>query len=383
MDEKDGYTWWDKKNSRSRSAATGREDGDEEFAREVYNVLSKCSQCPSRLAVSTMLPSHQAHMSDPGLTLSRQKLAERAAARAAGTSRRKPSEAGRFEPTGYGSMIRATKSHVIDVVDNVADDDDDDDELAHWKKMMTVRGMVAPLSIKRRFRSRLMLASVHKLKGFAGWKHRRGMGWKRLKASMMEHFVNLAVWRSHFKTIEGHFGTGVLSYFIFLNRHRHIVSAGKGLQVRLVSSGDQFFMYCAKVLNGWDYSIGDERAADLCHRNLYFELAGELRQERRAMQRKAQTCCKKFKMYAVRAIANVCVCVVLGAAGYAIYRASDESLKFSGGDDTHSPYLVLLMQFLPSLTITAVSVVVPTIFATIVVAEDYSPEFEIRITLIR
>lgn len=45
--------------------------------------------------------------------------------------------------------------------------------------------------------------------------------------------------------------------------------------------------------------------------------------------------------------------------------------------------VLLIVQFLPSLTITLLSVVVPAVFNKVVVAEDYMPAFAIRITLIR
>lgn len=48
-------------------------------------------------------------------------------------------------------MVRATQSHIIDVLDD-DDSDDEEDELMYWKKLTAVKGMVAPLSVRRRFR---------------------------------------------------------------------------------------------------------------------------------------------------------------------------------------------------------------------------------------
>lgn len=46
-------------------------------------------------------------------------------------------------------------------------------------------------------------------------------------------------------------------------------------------------------------------------------------------------------------------------------------------------FVVLLVEFLPSLTITALNGIVPMIFGIVVKAENYTPEFMIKITLIR
>lgn len=45
--------------------------------------------------------------------------------------------------------------------------------------------------------------------------------------------------------------------------------------------------------------------------------------------------------------------------------------------------LLLIIQLLPSLTITALNFIVPLIFNGLVSLEDYWPAFELKITLIR
>ena len=48
-----------------------------------------------------------------------------------------------------------------------------------------------------------------------------------------------------------------------------------------------------------------------------------------------------------------------------------------------SSFLILIYQFLPSIAITVLNVFIPFMFEKIVLAEDYSPEFEIKITIAR
>ena len=54
---------------------------------------------------------------------------------------------------------------------------------------------------------------------------------------------------------------------------------------------------------------------------------------------------------------------------------------------TQSPnlgrFLVLGIQFLPSLTITILNIIVPFIFQKIVEVEDFSPNFEVKLPIFR
>lgn len=45
--------------------------------------------------------------------------------------------------------------------------------------------------------------------------------------------------------------------------------------------------------------------------------------------------------------------------------------------------VILLVEFLPSLTITLLNVIIPLLFEVLVKAEDYTEEFVIKITLVR
>ena len=52
-------------------------------------------------------------------------------------------------------------------------------------------------------------------------------------------------------------------------------------------------------------------------------------------------------------------------------------------DVANQAFLLLLVQFLPSLTITALNFIVPLVFQKMVLAEGYSPTMEIKITIFR
>ena len=45
--------------------------------------------------------------------------------------------------------------------------------------------------------------------------------------------------------------------------------------------------------------------------------------------------------------------------------------------------LLLVLQYVPSVAITVLNVIVPVIFAKVIIAEDYMPSFALRLTLTR
>eukprot|EP00794_Sanderia_malayensis_P008779 gene8779-9717_t len=59
----------------------------------------------------------------------------------------------------------------------------------------------------------------HKTKQVGKWKQFKfalSIKWDHLKSDFVDFFKNLDIWKSNLKAVEGTFGTGVLSYFLFL-----------------------------------------------------------------------------------------------------------------------------------------------------------------------
>ncbi|KAM9598677.1 transmembrane channel-like protein 7 isoform 3-T3 [Morphnus guianensis] len=100
----------------------------------------------------------------------------------------------------------------------------------------------------------------------------------------------------------------------------------EGFKQNLVRDEDQFQSYCNKVFAGWDFCITDPNAARLKHRSLQYELQG----------------------------------------------ISNTNFQVN-----------LLLQYLPSMVITLANFIAPQIFSFLIRFEDYSPAFEIRLTLMR
>ncbi|XP_062581702.1 transmembrane channel-like protein 7 isoform X2 [Saccostrea cucullata] len=144
--------------------------------------------------------------------------------------------------------------------------------------------------------------------------------------------------------------------------------------------------YCNRVFGGWDYALSEESTALLKHRSLYKDLVGELAEQRHLESRQNMNTSQKCKLYTLRFFINFLVVCILGGSGYLIYWVTDWVTTFLADPNaktTNDNIVILVVEFLPSLTITALNGIVPLIFGIVVKAEDYTPEFTIKITLIR
>uniref|UniRef100_A0A8C9F1B4 Transmembrane channel-like protein n=1 Tax=Pavo cristatus TaxID=9049 RepID=A0A8C9F1B4_PAVCR len=157
----------------------------------------------------------------------------------------------------------------------------------------------------------------------------------------------------------------------------------EGFRQNLVHDVNQFQSYCNKVFAGWDFCITDLNAARLKHRSLLYELQTDLGEERLKQKIADRTMKEKLRIYSLRVFINIIVIAVLSGCFYSIYRATVFSQENSSSVNSVGFQANLLVQYLPSIVITAVNLIAPQIFSFLIGFEDYSPAFEIRLTLMR
>ncbi|NXF29115.1 TMC7 protein, partial [Nyctibius bracteatus] len=157
----------------------------------------------------------------------------------------------------------------------------------------------------------------------------------------------------------------------------------EGFKQNLVHDEDQFQSYCNKVFAGWDFCITDPNAARLKHRSLQYELQTDLEEERLKRKIADRTMKEKLRIYSLRIFINIIVIAVLSGCFYSIYRATVFSLENSIDISNTNSQANLLVQYLPSMVITLANFIAPQIFSFLIRFEDYSPAFEIRLTLMR
>lgn len=161
-----------------------------------------------------------------------------------------------------------------------------------------------------------------------------------------------------------------------------VKSAAKDFKERLVEGEGQFYHYCNLIFAGWDFCIHNEKAADIKHKALFNEIKACLESKRLEDERMNRTRQEKIRLAIVRAIINIIVLtILLGSMALIIYvfQYSNEQLKTPNLDKN----LALLLEFLPSISITGLNIIVPILFKTLIGFEHYSPLFVIRLTLLR
>ncbi|NXI22482.1 TMC7 protein, partial [Sterrhoptilus dennistouni] len=157
----------------------------------------------------------------------------------------------------------------------------------------------------------------------------------------------------------------------------------EGFKQNLVHDADPFQSYCNKVFAGWDFCITDPNAARLKHRSLQYELQTDLQEERLKQKIAERSMEEKLRIYSFRVFINIIVIAILSGCFYSIYRVTVFSQENSSDSDNANSLVNLLVQYLPSIVITLANFIAPLIFSTLIRFEDYTPAFEIKMTLLR
>ncbi|NXB98289.1 TMC7 protein, partial [Orthonyx spaldingii] len=162
-----------------------------------------------------------------------------------------------------------------------------------------------------------------------------------------------------------------------------IVRCVEGFKQNLVHDADPFQSYCNKVFAGWDFCITDPNAARLKHRSLQYELHTDLLEEMLKQKITERTMKEKLRIYSLRVFINIIVIAILSGCFYSIYRVTVFSQEKSSVIDNANSLVKLLEQYLPSMVITLANFIAPLIFSFLIQFEEYTPAFEIKLTLMR
>ncbi|OPL20786.1 hypothetical protein AM593_04717, partial [Mytilus galloprovincialis] len=140
--------------------------------------------------------------------------------------------------------------------------------------------------------------------------------------------------------------------------------------------------YCNKVFGGWDYALDDENTGHGKKTSIYNDIVANLDHQKYVLTRSEWTTGQKCKTYTIRVVINILILAILGGAGYLIYYVNTWATDYLATEASSGSVVILLVEFLPSLTITFLNVIIPLLFEVLVKAEDYTAEFVIKITLV-
>ncbi|NWW73663.1 TMC7 protein, partial [Climacteris rufus] len=156
-----------------------------------------------------------------------------------------------------------------------------------------------------------------------------------------------------------------------------------GFKQKLVHDADPFQSYCNKVFAGWDFGITDPSAARLKHCSLRWELQTDLQEEKLKQKIAERTMKEKLRIYSLRIFINIIVIAILSGCFYSIYRATVFSQENSNDINSANFVVSLLVQYLPSIVIVLANFISSLLFSFLITFEDYTPSFEIKLTLVR
>ncbi|XP_078427239.1 transmembrane channel-like protein 7 isoform X2 [Cetorhinus maximus] len=146
------------------------------------------------------------------------------------------------------------------------------------------------------------------------------------------------------------------------------------------------YRHSAKIFTLWDFCIKATIMATLKQQSIVNDLKIDL-QEQMCRRRKAERSTKdKIFLYFIRFVLNLFIMISLTGAFYCIYQATKSSQQFQQkGHGSGEIYFVFefFMEYLPSIVISISNILLPFLFRIIVRYEEYPPNTEINLILIR
>jgi ABC-type Fe3+-siderophore transport system permease subunit len=225
--------------------------------------------------------------------------------------------------------------------------------------------------------------------------------------------TNFTTWREFFSKLDIYYDLP-LAYIIvtivcYLYTLVAIVKAvAHEFKDRLVEGEGQFYQYCNLIFCGWDFSLHNEKSAQIKHKALFNEVQALMHIKRYEFERNNRTRDIMFKLYLIRVFINILVCIILIVCGAAIFILFNTSLAFiepnfetvtryrsfnvfmgqlktfsKGASDIDQQFKLLFYEFLPYLCIVIFNLLVPILFNYLIQFEQYSPLFVIKMNLFR
>ncbi|KAL3876101.1 hypothetical protein ACJMK2_033979 [Sinanodonta woodiana] len=173
--------------------------------------------------------------------------------------------------------------------------------------------------------------------------------------------------------------TFILSFLLLVKNSAKGVKQG----ILETSGGSVTHQFCNKVFGGWDFCVSSESTASIKHKSLKLELETDLEFQRLYWRKQNRTAKEKLKLVFIRLLINFLCFGILGASLYLIFYVNEMLITLQNEARKVTEILELLVQYLPSVTITLLSTIVPIIFTRLILAEEYTPLFQIRLTLFR
>ncbi|CAN9513657.1 unnamed protein product [Ophioblennius macclurei] len=157
-----------------------------------------------------------------------------------------------------------------------------------------------------------------------------------------------------------------------------IARMGTAARVAVATGGSTVGNYSMIIFCGWDYGCLGTQATKLKQGNILYRLQVDLEEEALKRRAAALTLNQKVVLYSLRVAMFFVALAFIAAAFYGIFRATTFSQESS-----EEGFLGLLLEYLPSIAITAGNFVVPPLCDQIALVERYSPSTTVILALLR
>uniref|UniRef100_A0A8C4SZ83 Transmembrane channel-like protein n=1 Tax=Erpetoichthys calabaricus TaxID=27687 RepID=A0A8C4SZ83_ERPCA len=149
----------------------------------------------------------------------------------------------------------------------------------------------------------------------------------------------------------------------------------------IVLSNDVFLHYfCSLVFSAWDFRLKSEKFIKLKQKTIRYEFQMELEEAEAHRAALHRTMSDNARLYGYRVALNLVVIACITGAFYCIYLATQESQRLQSET---SFLLGLLIEYLPSVVITAANFIVPMICDFVMRFEAYTLSMQIKVILFR
>nr|XP_019571472.1 PREDICTED: transmembrane channel-like protein 4 isoform X2 [Rhinolophus sinicus] len=174
------------------------------------------------------------------------------------------------------------------------------------------------------------------------------------------------------------FAIGLLSLVLIL--HRSV----SGLKQTLLAESGVLTSYSHRVFSAWDFGLCGDVHVRLRQRTILYELQVELEEAVVRRQAAVRTLNQQARVWSVRVLLNLLVVALLGAAFYGVFWATESTVELQKWPLVQQmPLLKLGVDYLPSIFIAGVNLLLPPVFKFIAPLEGYTRSRQIVLILLR
>ncbi|VDH94582.1 Hypothetical predicted protein, partial [Mytilus galloprovincialis] len=140
-------------------------------------------------------------------------------------------------------------------------------------------------------------------------------------------------------------------------------------------------MYTNKVFAAWDYCINNQKNAKVKSVGIKFEITADLKEQKRTIDWDGKEFSDRCAIYFKRVVINLLVIILLGGSLALIAYTAQQMIELQKKE--FEEIVILIIQYVPYLTITILNLAVPILFQKLVQFEMYKYETELKLTLAR